>query len=102
MAVCYQWFTLKMLWILIFSVGYPSYTPCPAYKLCDYRCMPNSRKPSQPGKWTSLDEEDLALEISEDKRLLRLGINPDANPIAIMIAVHRKAAELRDAQKKQE
>jgi len=37
------------------------------------------------------DEENLALEIAEDKRLLRLGIDPDGDPIQIMLQVHRLA-----------
>jgi hypothetical protein len=51
-------------------------------------------KTRQPKKWTREDEENLALEISEDKRLLRLGINPDGNPVQNMLKVIQLAESL--------
>jgi hypothetical protein len=53
------------------------------------------RKPSHPERWTSQDEENLALEISADKRLVRLGLDPDSNPVQLMLAVHRLAEHFR-------
>lgn len=47
------------------------------------------RTPSRPKNWTRQNEKNLALEIAEDKRLLRLGINPDGNPIEIMLQLNR-------------
>jgi hypothetical protein len=53
------------------------------------------RKPPQPDRRTSQDEENLALEISADKRLVRLGLDPDGNPVQLMLAVHRLAEAFR-------
>jgi Fe2+ transport system protein FeoA len=41
------------------------------------------------------------MEISEDRRLRELGIDPDGDPIEIMMEVRRRALELRrlDAEK---
>ena len=43
-------------------------------------------------------EEDLALLISEDKRLIRLGIDPDGDPLEIMRRLEQKVAELSEAR----
>lgn len=53
----------------------------------------------QPERWTRQDEENLALEISEDKRLLRLGINPEGNPVQIMLQVSRLAKSFKADEK---
>ena len=57
------------------------------------------RKALQSGKSAHLGEENLALEIAEDKRLLRLGINPDSDPIQIMLQVSRLAKAFNDEAK---
>jgi hypothetical protein len=59
-----------------------------------YRHLSFRGKLSQPERWTS-QEENMALEISEDKRLIRLGLDPDGNPVQLMLAVHRIAEALR-------
>lgn len=41
-------------------------------------------------------EEELALLISEDKRLLRLGIDPDGDPQEILRLLQQKIDELND------
>jgi hypothetical protein len=48
------------------------------------------------------EEELLALEISEDRRLNRLGIGPDGDPVDIMLEVRRQAQELHEQQKSPE
>lgn len=42
------------------------------------------------------EEELLAMEISEDRRLREMGIDPDGDPVEIMLEVRRRA-ELRRA-----
>jgi hypothetical protein len=51
--------------------------------------MTVQRKPPQPERWTRQNEENLTLEIAEDKRLLGLGINPDGDAIEIMLQLSR-------------
>ena len=41
------------------------------------------------------DEEILAMEISEDKRLREIGIDPDGDPIDIMMEIHRRALQCK-------
>jgi hypothetical protein len=57
------------------------------------------RKSPQPEQWTRQDEENLTLEIAEDQRLLRLGINPDGNPVQIMLEVSRLAKSFNAEEK---
>lgn len=45
------------------------------------------------------DEETVALEISEDKRLNRLGIDPDGDPVDIMEALYQKHEALEKKKK---
>lgn len=53
-------------------------------------------------KGKSLSEEELAaLEVSEDKRLRESGIDPNADPIDIMMEVNRRAKALRAAEEKE-
>ncbi len=40
-------------------------------------------------------EEDAAIAVAEDKRLVRLGIDPEANPVEIMKLVDEKLRKLR-------
>jgi hypothetical protein len=40
------------------------------------------------------DEEILAMEISEDKRLREVGIDPDGDPVEIMVEVRRRYDKL--------
>ncbi len=49
--------------------------------------------------WTAKDEEILMYEIMEDRRLRNLGIDPDGDPIDIMIAIETKYAELQARRK---
>jgi hypothetical protein len=44
--------------------------------------------------WTREDEENLLLEISEDRRMARLGIDPDGNPLQILLQLRRKMHEI--------
>jgi hypothetical protein len=44
------------------------------------------------------DEEILAMEISEDKRLREIGIDPDGDPIDIMMEIHRRAQKLKEKE----
>jgi hypothetical protein len=48
------------------------------------------RKPDRPG-----DEEILAMEISEDKRLRESGIDPDGDPVEIMTQVRLRMEKRR-------
>ena len=40
------------------------------------------------------DEEILAMEISEDRRLREVGIDPDGDPVEIMVEVRRRYDKL--------
>jgi hypothetical protein len=40
------------------------------------------------------DEEILAMEISEDKRLREVGIDPDGDPVEMMVEVRRRYDQL--------
>jgi hypothetical protein len=51
-------------------------------------------KPLRPTDIPS-DEEILAMEIFEDRRLREMGIDPDGDPIDIMMEVRRQAMEQR-------
>lgn len=53
------------------------------------------------GEYSKRELENMVL--SEDKRLVRLGLDPDSNPIERMLAVHRlaehyRAEELRERE----
>jgi hypothetical protein len=53
--------------------------------------MADERKPNAAGeRWTRQDEENLLLEISEDQRLIRLGIDPDAHPLLVMLELSKR------------
>ena len=55
-------------------------------------------------KWRNrpLSAEELAImEVSEDRRLIRMGINPDGDPIEIMKKVQKRHRELEEAERKQ-
>ena len=56
----------------------------------------NSSRGSATSEWTARDEENLLSAISEDSGLRRLGIDPNGDPIAIMLALERKMAELKE------
>jgi hypothetical protein len=45
--------------------------------------------------WTRNDEENLLLEISEDRRLARLGIDPDANPLEITLQLKERLRQIQ-------
>jgi hypothetical protein len=49
------------------------------------------RKSAKP----PLSEENLALEVSEDNKLRKIGLDPDMNPIDLMIELDRRMAEYR-------
>jgi hypothetical protein len=53
-------------------------------------------EPSKP--WTSVDEYDLQLEVSEDRRLRELGIDPDQNQLEIWMELRRRADKI-DAER---
>jgi hypothetical protein len=40
--------------------------------------------------WSRFDEENLLLEIREDRRLVRLGINPDGDPAYILLKLWKR------------
>ena len=40
--------------------------------------------------WTWQDEENLLLEVSEDRRLWRLGIDPDADQLTIWLELKKR------------
>jgi hypothetical protein len=46
------------------------------------------------------DEETALMEVSEDRRLLRLGIDPDGDPVDIMLDVEARYRELKASEKK--
>jgi hypothetical protein len=48
--------------------------------------------------WTAVDENHLLLEISEDRRLVRLGIDPDAHPLTVLLELRKKKQAL-DAER---
>ncbi len=48
------------------------------------------------------DEERTEHEVFEDRRLNRLGIDPDGDPVDIMLEVRGRAQELRKHQKSPE
>jgi hypothetical protein len=58
--------------------------------------MADDNKPdsSNTEAWTRSDEENLLLEISEDRRLIRLGIDPDGNPLQILLQLRRRMQEI--------
>jgi hypothetical protein len=47
-------------------------------------------------------EEELALEVSEDKRLVRLGIDPNLPPDELLAALRRKESEFNAIHAKTE
>jgi hypothetical protein len=61
------------------------------------RYNPAMAEEGRPAKsWTSFDEENLLHEISEDNRLRRPGIEPDAmDSLAILIALKKKVADIK-------
>jgi hypothetical protein len=50
--------------------------------------------------WTRHDEENLLLEISEDRRLQHLGIDPDQDSLAILLQLKKRMAEI-EAEKRE-
>ena len=44
--------------------------------------------------WTHSEEENLLLEISEDRRLIRLGIDPDGTPLEIWLQLKERQAQI--------
>lgn len=51
--------------------------------------------PDYPSRSDSItDSEVLAYELMEDEKLRRLGIDPDGDPIEIMLAIRRRYREL--------
>lgn len=53
--------------------------------------MSNDGRPS----WTGRDEENLLLEISEDRRLRTLGIDPDSDSLEILLQLKEPLAAIR-------
>jgi len=51
--------------------------------------------PKEARPWTRADEENELLEVSEERRLRRLGIDPDADSLAILIALKKRMAEIQ-------
>jgi hypothetical protein len=64
--------------------------------------VPDSDNPRTAGKqpWTHQDEENLLLEVSEDRRLQNLGIDPDADSLTILLELKKRMAEI-ERQKSQ-
>jgi hypothetical protein len=56
--------------------------------------MEDSENPNEP-VWTRSDEENLLLDISEDRRLVRLGIDPDANPLEILLQLRERLRQIQ-------
>jgi hypothetical protein len=50
------------------------------------------RKPREPERWTRRNEENLLVEIAEDRRLRRLGIDPGDDSIDIMLQLEAMIA----------
>ena len=50
------------------------------------------------GKRLTSEEEDTLMTVSEDRRLLRQGIDPDASPIEVLLAAHRNLRQLEAEQ----
>jgi hypothetical protein len=64
----------------------------------------NSHKPleTEERRWTREDEENALLEVSEERRLRRLGIDPDADSLTILLELKRRWAEIqRDKDEKE-
>ena len=57
---------------------------------------PNSPQPPKARPATPLDEEYLLLEVSEERRLRRLGIDPDAPLIEIWTELKRRMKAIED------
>jgi hypothetical protein len=50
----------------------------------------------QERPWTSIDEENAILEVSEDRRLRRLGIDPDQPQLFIWLELRKRAKEIEE------
>jgi hypothetical protein len=59
--------------------------------------VPDSDNPRTTGEqpWTRGDEENLLLEVSEDRRLQNLGIDPDADSLTILLELKKRWAEIQ-------
>ncbi len=56
------------------------------------------RKPGRPSRKPAISEDNLALETSEDNKLRKIGLDPDMNPIDMMIELDRRMEEYRRQQ----
>jgi hypothetical protein len=56
---------------------------------------PDNRHPKDASRWTRADEENALLEVSEDRRLVRLGIDPDADSLTIMLELKKRWVEIQ-------
>jgi hypothetical protein len=59
---------------------------------------PDNPTPPETQRWSQADEENQRLGIDEDRRLLRLGIDPDQDPLIIYLQLKMRIAEIK-AQK---
>lgn len=68
---------------------------------CDNRPMSDPDDMPRAGERpsTRADEENLLLEVSEDRRLRRLGIDPDQDSLAIMLQLKKRMADI-EAEKR--
>jgi hypothetical protein len=59
--------------------------------------MSDSDNPKTTGErpWTREDEENALLEVSEERRLRRLGIDPDADFPTILRELKKRMAEIK-------
>lgn len=48
------------------------------------------------------DEENVLLQVAEDDRLRRSGIDPDGDPLAFLLQHQKLAEELKEAEKADE
>jgi len=51
--------------------------------------------PKEARPWTRADEENELLEVSEERRLRRLGIDPDADSLTILLELKKRWAEIQ-------
>lgn len=58
--------------------------------------MAEQKRPNEIDErtWMRQDEENLLLEVSEDRRLVRLGIDPDGTPLEIWLRLKERAAQI--------
>jgi hypothetical protein len=55
-------------------------------------------EPPRPPQNQAIDEENLAFEIAEDNKLRSIGIDPNGDPVEIMVELDRRYAEYQRQQ----